>query len=70
MRKATASALLGDEAAVNRGRHGSWPVNSSRGEHPADPAWTGYVTWSEVTAHEAIAMQRSGRPHRAARLLP
>ena len=67
MRRATASALLGDEAAVKASITAA-RRELDRGEHPADPAWTGYVTWSEVTAHEAIAMQRTGRPHHAARL--
>jgi hypothetical protein len=67
MRRATASALLGDEAAI-RASITAARRELDRGEHPADPAWTGYVTWSEITAHEAMAMQRSGRPHHAARL--
>jgi hypothetical protein len=67
MRKATASAMLGDEADI-RTSITTARRELDRGDHPADPAWTGYVTWSEITAHEAMAMQRSGRPHHAARL--
>ena len=39
-----------------------------RGDHPADPPWTGYVTPAEITAHDALAMLRSGNPARAGRL--
>jgi transcriptional regulator with XRE-family HTH domain len=67
MRRATASALLGDEAMI-RASITAARRELDRGDHPGDPAWTGYVTWSEITAHEAVAMQRSGRPHHAARL--
>jgi hypothetical protein len=67
MRRATASAPLGDEAAIRmsmaRARR-----ELDRGDHPADPAWTGYVIPAEITAHDALAMLRCGKPAVAARL--
>ena len=67
MRRATASALLGDEATI-KASITTARRELDRGDHPSDPAWTGYVTWSEITAHEAVAMLRSDRPHHAAHL--
>jgi hypothetical protein len=67
MRRATTSAMLGDETAV-RASITAARRELDRGDHPADPRWTGYVTWSEVTAHDGTAMLRSGRPGHAARL--
>jgi len=67
MRRATASAPLGDQAMIRvsiaRARR-----ELDRGDHPADPPWTGYVTPAEVTAHDAMAMLRCGSPASAARL--
>ena len=67
MRKASASAPLGDEAAIKSSISAA-RRELDRGDHPADPAWTSYVTWSEITGHEAAAMYRSGRPRHAVRL--
>jgi hypothetical protein len=67
MRRATASAMLGDEAAV-KANIAAARRELDRGWHPGDPTWTGYVTWSEITAHEAIAMRHSGKPRHAAQL--
>jgi hypothetical protein len=65
MRKATASAQLGDEpemrkyiAAAHR--------ELDAGDHPSDPHWLGFVSPSEVTAHEAMARLSLGQPARAA----
>lgn len=65
MRKATASALLGDEpemrkyiAAAHR--------ELDAGNHPSDPHWSGFVSPSEVTTHEAMARLSLGQPARAA----
>ena len=67
MRRATASAPLGDESMIRtsiaKARH-----ELDRGDHPADPPWMGYVIPAEITAHDAMAMLRSGSPARAARL--
>jgi hypothetical protein len=65
MRKATASALLGDEADVGRFSASAHRELDS-GDHPSDPRWAGFVTTAEITAHEAMARLSLGQPARAA----
>jgi transcriptional regulator with XRE-family HTH domain len=67
MRRATASAPLGDDTMI-RTSIAKARRELDRGDHPADPPWTAYVIPAEVTAHDALAMLRSGNPARAARL--
>ena len=67
MRRATASALLGDEAGV--GLHiAAARRELDRGDHPADPGWAAFVTPTEATAHEAAARLNLGQPGIAADL--
>jgi hypothetical protein len=65
MRKATASALLGDEPDVRRFVTAAYRELDD-GDHPSDPRWAGFVTTAEVTAHEAMARLSLGQPARAA----
>jgi len=67
MRRATASALLGDNVEVRRSI-ASARREFDRGGHPADPPWIGFVTASEITAHEAMAQLSHGKPETAAML--
>jgi hypothetical protein len=65
MRRATASALLGDEPEVRR-HVAAAHRELGGGDHPSDPHWAGFVTPAEVTAHEAMARLSLGQPGRAA----
>lgn len=65
MRRATASALLGDETEMRRFAAAAHRELDS-GDHPSDPVWAGFVTTAEVNAHEAIARLSLGQPARAA----
>lgn len=67
MRRATASAVLGDETEVRRGIACA-RRELDRGDHPADPHWAAFVTPSEVTGHEAMARLSQGRAETAAGL--
>ncbi len=67
MRRATASALLEDDVEARR-NIASARRELDRGDHPADPHWAGFVTMSEITAHEAMAALSQGQPQSAARL--
>lgn len=67
MRRATASALLGDDAAVCR-HIAAARRELDRGDHLADPHWAGFVTPSEVTAHEAMARLSQGKAALAVQL--
>ncbi len=67
MRRATASAVLEDNTEVRRSI-ASARRELDRGGHPADPHWVGFVTSSEITAHEAMAAFSLGQPETAARL--
>jgi Helix-turn-helix domain len=67
MRRATASAVLGDDVEVRR-TITTARRELDRGNHPADPHWAGFVTPSEITAHEATARLGQGKPGTAARL--
>jgi transcriptional regulator with XRE-family HTH domain len=68
MRKATASAVLGDEGAV-RVNIAAARRELDRGDHPSDPEWAGFVTLTEVIGHEAISWARIGRPQKSAGVL-
>ncbi|MCU1451364.1 MAG: Helix-turn-helix protein, partial [Acidimicrobiales bacterium] len=68
MRRATASALLGDDLSVREGITNA-RRELERGPHPTDPDWAGFVTTSEVTGHEAGALTDQGHPGIAAGLL-
>jgi transcriptional regulator with XRE-family HTH domain len=67
LRRAATYATLGDEmafrSAMTRAR-----TELDRGPHPADPPWSGFVTESEVTAHEAGGWMSLGQPSRATTL--
>jgi hypothetical protein len=65
MRRATASALLGDEREVRR-HIAAAHRELDGGDHPSDPDWAGFVTPAEVTAHEAMARLSLGQPDKAA----
>lgn len=65
MRKATASAVLGDEQEMRKYMTAAHR-EQDEGEHPSDPFWTGFVSPAEVTAHEAMARLSLGQPARAA----
>jgi hypothetical protein len=65
MRKATASALLGDEPGMRKYITAAYR-ELDEGEHPSDPFWTGFVSPTEVTAHEAMARLSLGQPAKAA----
>jgi len=67
MRRATASAVLEDNTEVRRSI-ASARRELDRGDHPADPHWVGFVTSSEITAHEAMAAFSLGQAETAARL--
>ena len=67
MRRATASGILGDDVTIRRAI-ASARRELDRGDHPADPHWTGFVDNTEVTAHEAIARLNQGKPDAAAGL--
>jgi hypothetical protein len=67
MRRATASALLGDEPAV-RVHIAAARRELDRGDHPADPGWAAFVTPTEVAAHEAAARLSLGQAGSAAEL--
>jgi hypothetical protein len=67
MRRATASALLGDESGV-RVHIAAAHRELDRGDHPADPGWAAFVTPTEVTAHEATARLSLGQADSAAEL--
>ena len=67
MRRATASALLGDESGV-RVHIAAARRELDRGDHPADPGWAAFVTHTEVTAHEATARLSLGQAGSAAEL--
>jgi transcriptional regulator with XRE-family HTH domain len=67
MRRATASALLGNHVEVRK-QIAVARNELDRGDHPRDPHWTGFVTPSEVTAHEAMASYAAGQPETAAAL--
>jgi transcriptional regulator with XRE-family HTH domain len=67
MRRATASALLGDAIEARKNITGA-RRELDRGDHPADPDWAGFVTPSEITAHEAMAAFSQGQPTTAANL--
>jgi hypothetical protein len=67
MRRATASALLGDEPGV-RVHIAAARRELDRGDHPADPGWAAFVTPTEVAAHEAAARLSLGQAGRAAEL--
>jgi hypothetical protein len=67
MRRATASGILGDDVTIRRSI-ASARRELDRGDHPADPHWTGFVDNTEVTAHEAIARLNQGKPDTAAGL--
>jgi hypothetical protein len=65
MRRAAASGILGDDVTI---RHAIANARREldRGDHPADPQWTGFVDNTEVTAHEAMARLNQGKPGTAA----
>jgi hypothetical protein len=65
MRKATASALLGDEPETRKFITAAHRELDD-GQHPSDPHWTWFVTTTEVTAHEAMAQLSLNRPGKAA----
>lgn len=65
MRRATASALLGDEREARRGI-ASARRELDRGDHPADDPADAFLTPAEITAHEAAAQLSQGRPEAAA----
>lgn len=65
MRRATSSALLGDEPDVRRFTAAAHRELDS-GDHPSDPGWAAFVTPAEVTAHEGMARLTLGQPARAA----
>ena len=67
MRRATASALLGDELGAST-HIAAARRELDRGDHPADPNWAAFVTPTEVTAHEATASLTLGRADSAAGL--
>lgn len=67
MRRATASAVLEDDIEVRRGVANA-QRELDRGDHPADPQWTAFVTPSEVTGHEGMARLSQGRAETAAGL--
>jgi transcriptional regulator with XRE-family HTH domain len=67
LRGALAHARLGDEvafrSAISRARR-----ELDRGEHPADPTWSLFVSESEIVGYEAMGYDQLGKPGRAARL--
>ena len=65
MRRATATALLGDEPGVRRNIAAALR-ELDQGEHYLDPHWAGFATVTEVTAHEAMAFLSLGKPGKAA----
>ena len=65
MRRAAASALTGDETAARAGIVAA-RREMDRGEHPSDPHWAGFVTPTEVTAHEALSWMHLGQHAKAA----
>jgi hypothetical protein len=67
MRRATASAVLGDEPSV-RSHVAAAYRELDGGGHPSDPHWAAFVTPAEVTAHEAMARLSLGQPGKAAAL--
>jgi transcriptional regulator with XRE-family HTH domain len=67
MRRATASALLGDESGV-RTHIAAAHRELDRGDHPTDPGWAAFVTPAEVAAHEAAASLSLGHADSAADL--
>jgi hypothetical protein len=66
-RRATASALLGDESGV-RVHIAAAHRELDRGDHPADPGWAAFVTPTEVAAHEATARLSLGQADNATEL--
>ena len=67
MRRATVSALLGDEREARR-KIATARRELDRGDHPADDPGDAFVTPGEITAHEAAAQLSQGRPETAASL--
>ena len=67
MRRATASALLGDEREARRGI-ATARRELDRGDHPADDPADAFLSAAEVTAHEAAAQLSQGRPQAASGL--
>jgi hypothetical protein len=65
MRRARAHGLLEDAREV-RANITVARRELDRGDHPADPHWTAFVSEAEVTAHEAMADLAMGRPDSAA----
>jgi hypothetical protein len=65
MRRATATALLSDEPGVRRHIAAAFR-ELDRGGHHSDPHWAGFVTVTEVTAHEAMAFLSLDKPAKAA----
>jgi hypothetical protein len=65
MRRAIASALLGDEASAKTSILAA-RRELDRGDHDSDPQWAAFVTPTEVMAHEADASLTLGRPEQAA----
>jgi hypothetical protein len=65
MRKATASAQLGDEPEMRKYITAAHRELDA-GEHPSDPHWSEFVSPAEVTAHEAMARLSLRQPARAA----
>lgn len=65
MRRAAAAGVLDDDLAVRRAITNAHR-ELDRGDHPADPDWTGFVDRTEVAAHEAIARLGQGKPGTAA----
>lgn len=67
LRQALAHAQLGDEVAF-RSTIATARRELDRGPHETDPAWTKFVSHSEITGHEATARARLGAPDRATQL--
>jgi hypothetical protein len=65
MRRAAAAGILDDDLTVCRAITNALR-ELDRGDHPADPAWSGFVDQAEVTAHEAMARVAQGKPAPAA----
>ena len=67
LRKALAHAQLGDgvafRSAITAARR-----ELDRDRHETDPAWTKFISHSEITGYEAMARAQLGAPAQAARL--
>ena len=65
MRRATASGMLHDDVTIRQAIANA-RRELDRGDHPSDPQWAGFVDYTEVTAHEAMARLNQGEADRAA----